>query len=187
MSFPVATDVLAASSTAGWNVIDLPRKHFMQGTDWSTTANWVGNRLPDSEDDVFLTSAIANVSLSAAAFANNLSLTEGAKLSVANYTLDVGSDISLHSYAFEDDSTLSVYHGGRVQTENINIVADGDLVMWGGEVVVNKLSLAFPANTSQFSMLPGATLTVNRLVGFGNTLAFLGNPGIGHSGPDGVC
>ena len=181
---PSATDVLAAASTAGWSTLDLPRKHFLQGTDWSTSGNWLGNRVPDAQDDVFLVSDTTNASLSADAVAKNLRMTEGAKLAVANFTLEVEEEIHLHSFASQQPSKLSVYSGGRVVAEDISVVADGDLVMWGGEVVVNKLTLGFPATTSQFSMLPDATLTVNRLVGFGDSPTFLGNLKLGHAGPD---
>ncbi len=53
-----------------------------------------------------------------------------------------------------------------------------------GSWIGNRVPDAAGGFTGQFSMLPGTTLRVNRLVGFGDTLQFLGNLELGHAGPD---
>jgi len=51
---PGATDILAIASAANWSEIDLPRKEFISGDKWNESGNWVGDHLPDADDDVNL-------------------------------------------------------------------------------------------------------------------------------------
>ncbi|MEZ6193059.1 MAG: hypothetical protein R3C45_17440 [Phycisphaerales bacterium] len=58
-ALPSATDVLAMAAVSGWTQIDLPRKYYGSGTNFNLASSWIGNRVPDSFDDVFILEASA--------------------------------------------------------------------------------------------------------------------------------
>ena len=67
-----------------------------------------------------------------------------------------------------------------LEADDVRLVNSGELVMWGGLAAIDRFEIVGPF-TGQFAMLPGATLRVDRLIGFGNNLQFLGNLQIGNS------
>lgn len=78
---PSATDVFAIASAAGWEEIDLPRKDFLEGSQWNDASAWIGNRVPDAEDKVTIRHG-DEVSVMSLAVADSLTVREGSSLSV---------------------------------------------------------------------------------------------------------
>ena len=78
---PSATDVFAIASAAGWEEIDLPRKDFLDGSDWNDASAWIGNRVPDAEDTVTIRHG-DEVNVTSLAVADSLEDREGSSLAV---------------------------------------------------------------------------------------------------------
>jgi len=126
---PSATDVLAQASASGWTHLNIPRRHFLEGTDYNAPGNWILGELPDADDDVYVCApSSGTVTMSANASARNLHVAEWASLSTGPRRLDVLDTITLGSGG-RDMATLTVASGGWVTTLN--------LLLQSGTVEVN--------------------------------------------------
>lgn len=126
---PSAIDIMAAADDEGFDHIDLPRKDFAAaGGDWNTSANWLGNRVPDSDDWVYIRSD-ANVSMSANSSAARLTIAPLNGLNTQDHSLLV-SDSIIVNRSLNMAGHLTVPTNGSVATEHV--VLNGELFNDGG-------------------------------------------------------
>lgn len=78
---PSATDIFAIASAAGWREIDLPRKDFVGSGAWNDSGRWIGDRVPDAEDEVVIRTGEA-VTIGDGATADSVFVTDGSRLIV---------------------------------------------------------------------------------------------------------
>jgi hypothetical protein len=127
---PSATDVLAIASAAGWTQIDLARKDFLRGTNWDTASNWIGDRVPDLDDDVSIRTG-GVVTLSRDAAMKNLSITEASGLATGPHQLSVTGSVRIHGEGPDRLPQLALESGGRLETNRLE-VQEGVLALHGG-------------------------------------------------------
>ena len=143
-TLPSYSDVLAMASVSGWSQIDIPRKYFGGGSNFQTSANWIGNRVPDSADDVFILSDDA-VFLSTTTFLNSLTIEEGNSLDVQDEILFTFQDLNVTARpgAAGATPTLKVGLNGLAAVARDMNVAGGTLFINGGSVEVgNELTFS---------------------------------------------
>lgn len=182
---PSAVDILAIAHAAGYTTLNLPRTEFINvNSNFSSSQNWVGGMSGTFNDaTVRHGNSVVNATASADMNFVNLTLLDDSWVSTGNRTLNVAQTLTIDAAGAATDARLSVDSGGTVAANRIRLINGGDLVMYGGLVAVGRLDVVGPF-TGQFAMLPGATLRVDRLTGFGDNLQFLGNLQIGDVGPD---
>jgi hypothetical protein len=121
---PSAIDIMAVSEDESIRNIDLPRKDFFSPSGvWQTPTNWLGGRVPDAQDDVFIRYPNAEVtifSVSRNAQAKNLSISDNALVELfgANH-LTVGNRLDL------DSSQINLGRGPA----GISVIGAGTLAM----------------------------------------------------------
>ena len=159
---PSATDIFAMASTANWTQIDMPRKDFLGSgvggvDDWGLASNWIGNRVPDIDDDVNLRHSGSHVSLGAQAFAGNLTVegalqlrTQGQLLTVAGQThLDAGAGLVVG----DTSDPAAVGAGAGLVTDSLVLGAEGHaLTLAGGRLSVLADSIALGASDTLAGM-----------------------------------
>lgn len=136
---PSATDVLAMAGVSNWTAIDLPNKHFLSGNGWATAGNWLGNMVPDSQDDVYL-DAIAfpqNVTLSGFSVAATLLIESGNTLDTLNNTLSVNRDVTI----LDSGSMLRVSGTGVLDARDIAVDDSAVLEMAGGSIDARSIDI----------------------------------------------
>ena len=161
---PSATDVLAMASTAGWTQIDLPRKDFLgdDGDDeWGTAGHWIGNRVPDAQDDVFLRHGGSIVSLVSPSEAGNLTVDGVTTLKTLNQTLTVAGhtrlDAGAHLVVGDDANPAAVGSGVGVgvgvTTGTLELGVGGQaLTLAGGTLAVTAGPVTLGADDSLIGM-----------------------------------
>ena len=128
---PSATDIFAIASAAGWEEIDLPRKEFLDGSNWNDASSWIGNRVPDAEDTVTIRHG-DEVSITSMAVADSLEVLDGSslavvgELSVNDLELETGNHRVVVGDTFvgiraEDTATLA----GELQIEVSDALSPG--------------------------------------------------------------
>jgi len=130
-----ATDILAIASGGDWTQVDIPRKDFLDAvdSDWTTAANWIGNRVPDSNDDVYIRHG-GSVSYGDLFLyvGDNLSQQTGSinSLSVSGTgsILDMGSGSLWVGQS--SPGTVSVRDGGKLMA-NWTFVSNGHVIVEG--------------------------------------------------------
>ena len=107
-----ATDVFAGQSIQSWgpHQIDLVRKDIV-GTRWNVAGDWIGNRVPDLDDEVFVRNNEA-IHLTAAGKAGSLLLANGSSIDVGAQTLAV-------SNTFQNAGLLSLA-SGNISAASLN-------------------------------------------------------------------
>ena len=111
---PGTADILAQAAASGWTQLDIPRRHFLQGTDYNAAGNWILGEMPDSDDDVYVCApGSGTVTMSADASARSLYVGEEASLNTGPHRLDVSETITLGAGHF-DLATLATGAGGWV-------------------------------------------------------------------------
>jgi hypothetical protein len=146
---PGAVDIMAAADDQDVFSIDLPRKDFDRpgGGTWNIASNWLGGRVPDSQDEVSIrspaTGTPAMVTLSGLGVvgrARELTISEGAHLDIVGTTLDVEGSLRVSG----PDCALIVDGGGTAQANTI-VIENTTLDIAGGTVMAatfrNELSL----------------------------------------------
>jgi len=138
-ALPTYSDVLSMASVSGWSQIDLQRKYFASGSNFQTAGNWIGNRAPDSFDDVFLLSG-SSVFLSSTTFLNSLTLEEGNSLDADDEILFTQTDLNVAARPGAGGSapTLSVDTSGLVSVNRDMNVAGGTIFLSGGDIAVGR-------------------------------------------------
>ncbi|MCG8459139.1 MAG: hypothetical protein MI919_22925, partial [Holophagales bacterium] len=104
-SLPGTVDILAIAAVAGWQEVDLPRKFSVAPGKWLESATWIGDRAPDSLDDVFLVNREQDVTVvvESEAFARRVVVGDSNDLTVLLDRLTV-----LDSLVLRDDTSSVV-------------------------------------------------------------------------------
>lgn len=127
------TDILAVAASADWLSIDLPRKDFLSGPTWNTAASWLGNQVPDGEDEVFLRHG-GSVQLAGPGTAFQLTISEGAELITAGQDLSVSDTTRIDGSVAAPASRLLLSEQSQLTTSHLDVVAGGTLQLAGGTV-----------------------------------------------------
>ncbi len=128
---PAAADVLAVAWDESFTNVDLERKHMLNGGNWNTAANWVGNRLPDQSDDAYLVHGHA-VTLTGNARVRNLMISDDSTLFTGSQDLRVDQVTRIDA-----SSTLGI--GGTARLNSVVIQGSGLLIMQNGTLRVGDL------------------------------------------------
>ena len=107
---------------------------------WNTANNWNPNVIPSNADNVLIGVDTANVSLSAAGLADNLTLNTGAFLSTSGQPLIVDADTVLEKTT--GSAVRLLVNGGALlydfQTGSLDIKAGAGLQMMGGDARIGS-------------------------------------------------
>ena len=156
---PAATDIFAIGSAAGWTQIDLPRKDFLSGgVQWTNPQSWVGGRIPDSEDEVFVRdggSAFMAATAVGTAQARTLTIANGSLLSMAKRLETTGTIIdgansvlvflpgssgrTFGTTTLKNQGRLSI-QGGLHDANDITVETGGSVKITGGELLTGGLT-----------------------------------------------
>ena len=149
---PTATDVLAIAAGANpvWTTIDLPRKDFLTGTIWELGPNWIGARVPDAEDDVYIRHGGA-VTILVDEEAMNLTIAEGSDVTIDSSILTVTNRLRVEG-AGGPTATLFVPSDSLLDAATVEIGDDGTLLTSG-----SIFSIAVTADS--FTIEPGGVVT----------------------------
>ncbi|MCX5672094.1 MAG: PEP-CTERM sorting domain-containing protein [Planctomycetota bacterium] len=162
---PSAVDVLAAADICEWQNLDLPRKE-MIGDSYALAQHWIGNAVPDGNDEVFLRTG-ANVYQMADGWAGYLYIDAGTSLyAMANltntYTITVRHD---------SISPASLHVAGRVETNHLKLEGCPLVMDMDDSVVIIRGTLSVLDGGGQ-----AGTITGGGTIGF-RWGAFLDNQG----------
>jgi hypothetical protein len=186
---PSHADLFAMAAGHNYSILDVPRREFYNPNgNWNTAANWSGNNVPDSADDVFIRNG-ATATLTEFAAAGNLNVLEGALVSTQDNTLFVQnattvagtagneSQITINTGGQLDSDMLIIDGGGRVvlvstailESENITIADGGELRGYGtvninsegGELSSNGLIRATNNSELTFTSLNNLALNLD--------------------------
>ncbi len=128
-----STDVLAVAASVDWLSVDLPRKDFLSGSTWNNAASWLGNQVPDGEDEVFVRHG-GSIELAGLGTASQLTLADGAELITAGHDLAVSDTTRIDGTGAAPASQLVVSQGSQFTTSHLDVVAGGALQLAGGSV-----------------------------------------------------
>lgn len=126
---PTAQDIICVASRGGWNTIDLPRVDFFGATDadFNFSDNWIGDRIPNSNNRVFCRHA-DRIKLIGDATVKTLFIGSGTTFETEGHDFTTTSDTDL-----EDDQLgagltrpfLVVEQGSLYETSDLHIRHDG--------------------------------------------------------------
>ena len=129
---PSVVDILAIAEAAGWTEIHLPRKYSLGSGIWSEGDTWLGERVPNAGNDVYIINqqSDATVNLYDDGDAQDVLITDGNTLNITFGSLDAtrveargdGTAINVDSGAELNSSYLSMY--GDVTLHLADAVAD---------------------------------------------------------------
>jgi len=127
---PGTADILTIALAAGWEEINLPRKYSLEGGLWNDDATWLGDRVPDGDDHVFIVNQESSVAINAFSpgTADNLTITDGNTLNVFDdfYIGDMGSVIRLVG----EGTALTADTGSNVDGRETIIGSGALLSVW---------------------------------------------------------
>ena len=144
---PTATDILAMSSTMGWTAIDLPRKDFIgsgvNDESWHIASHWIGNRVPDADDDVYLRHGGSIVWLDKSAAVANLTINGTSHVETRLHTLVVTGHTHLEADAGlvigDSSNPLSVPTDVGLSTDTLTLgTGSSTLTLAGGRLSVSS-------------------------------------------------
>lgn len=182
---PTATDVLAIAGALDWTDISLNRKEFLSGTTWNSAANWIGNRIPSTTDDVYIDNddSVATVDLTFTGRAANLRIGNQTWLRTQSFDLIVapfgegelivensgtalfaqtGGTIQSGSVTVRDEARINMSGGGLVATAEIETHSDGEIFgqgevsFFGAGKLTNSGSLTANGGVLRFTALGAA-------------------------------
>ena len=166
-SRPGTADILAVALGGNWQEVDLPRKFSLASGLWANGSTWLGDRVPDAEDDVYVVNqeAPATVSVFGAAVARNVFVRDGNSLA-AFASLDVDETVALEGAGTDLTADL----GSNVQATDIEVGQDARLdVPFGGFVDAFRIE--------NLGEIRGAgTIDVVSLTNTGGTIRSNGGP-----------
>lgn len=140
---PTALDIISIASLAGWTSLDLPRMDFLgaQSPDFSTAANWMGNRIPDSSDAAYIRRTGAT-DLSRDVRVNRLHIGGQSVVYTGNRTLAVNSSTTLRNDqgGFIKPMIL-VEAGGHLETRELIVRPDTIFSLDQGSALVTDFIL----------------------------------------------
>jgi len=97
---PTATDILALQLAGNWQDIDLPRKYSLASGSWTDPVMWLGNRVPDGGDDVYIVNQlplfeVTEISVLANGVASNVYVSDENLLQIVGARLDVAELVTV--------------------------------------------------------------------------------------------
>ena len=96
---PSVNDILVVAEAAGWQEINLPRKYSLASGLWHDEDTWLGDRIPDGDDDVYIVNQDAGPvminSFDAGGIAENITITDGNTLNVFAHEFVIGNLLNL--------------------------------------------------------------------------------------------
>lgn len=170
---PGTADILAIAVGGNWQQVDLPRKFSLGSGLWSNASTWLGDRVPDAQDDVYIVNQLApaTVNVFGAAVAGNVIVRDGNSLTAftsldvgdtvtlvgtgTDLTADVGSNLRATDLDVGSDALLDVPFGGlvdAVRIENLGEIRGAGtidvltLTNAGGTIRSNGGSLTFTSS-----------------------------------------
>ena len=154
---PSHTDLFAMAAGHSYTSLDVPRREFYRpggGGNWNNSANWSGDEVPESGDDVYVrdnrpaaSGNLPTANLTANGSAANLTVAEGGNVDTEEFRLDVGGTITVT----DQDSDLFIRNGGEAEAATLNVTNQAEVrPEAGGLIDVDQL------NISDESLLEGA-------------------------------
>ena len=138
---PSHTDLFSMAAVHNYTDLDIPRREFYGGTNWNADANWTGNTVPSTGDEVFIRASgpaneVRSATLTAAGFAGTLTVAEGSNLNTGAFKLDVTNTL----FADGVNTDVTIPAGGEIEADALVIRNSAELRPSGGLVDVNTLS-----------------------------------------------
>jgi Ca2+-binding RTX toxin-like protein len=105
---PETATILAIREAAGWQHINLPHKFSLGPGQWQTPAVWLGDRAPDSGDDVFVVNQFTDTDINIfnPASARSLTVTDGNLVRILFAQLDLGGAAHVRDRLPGDDDLI---------------------------------------------------------------------------------
>ncbi|MEZ6189809.1 MAG: hypothetical protein R3C45_00785 [Phycisphaerales bacterium] len=170
---PSHTDLFAMAAGNAFNALDVPRRELYNEGSWNSASLWSGNQVPASNDDAFVRDARGDgdldVSLSAAGFANNLTVAEGADVATNGFKLDASNIVTLTDPA----SSITVGTGGELEANQIIVRNSAELIVSGG--LVDTSTLTLDSGTTLTGLLGNHTVDVSNSLANNGTIRALLN------------
>lgn len=138
---PSHTDLFAMAKANGFSSLDIPRREFYGGGDWNTAADWSGNAVPGSADEVFVRASgpadeARTATLSAAGFADTLHVSEASNVVTGALKLDVTGTATIDGL----NTDIFVDIGGELEADSVVVQNSAQLSFRGGLVDVNTIT-----------------------------------------------
>ena len=148
---PSTADILAIAGANNWTDLDLPRKEFLNGSDWHTAANWIGNRVPSASDDVYIRntdSPVSTINLTQTTRAQNLHLGHRSWMRTGDNSLVIGPTTEgiLLIDGDDQDTTLFVQSEGSVTAGSVLVDSSGTIEMQGGTLTATSGNIEIDMN-----------------------------------------
>jgi hypothetical protein len=154
---PETAGIFAIARAAGWQIIDLPRKFSLGSGQWEEASTWLGNRVPDVDDDVYIVNRLgaddvcaaqgvpATVKLFDAGAARNLTISGGNRLELFFAPLDVGGTVRVGPAGptplAGTGSSLTVDTSATLEASHVEVFAGSRLdVAYNGFADIFRLS-----------------------------------------------
>jgi hypothetical protein len=125
---PSIADIVAVAKAAGWQDINFPRKYALQSNLWHTPSTWLGNKIPEALDDVYVVNEASTVTVTSneAAALANLFVTSGNTVEAFFDEFIVSGRISLVG----EGTTFAADISSDVQANQIDIGPDSMFHLW---------------------------------------------------------
>ena len=154
---PSHADLFAMAAGHSYTSLDVPRREFYRpngGGNWNNSANWSGDEVPESGDDVYVrdnrpgaSGDLPTANLTANGGAANLTVAEGANVDTEEFRLDVVGTITVT----DTDSDLFIRDGGEAEAMTLTVSNAAEIRPAAGSLIdVEHL------NVGQDSLLIGA-------------------------------
>lgn len=156
---PSAIDVLTIAEDQGLTSVNLARKHFVAPSGlWSLSSNWIGNRVPELADQVFISQSSSSVpsvvDVTSPAQSLRTTVSMGADLRVVGSTLTVNQHLSVQGVG----SNLFIQGGGAASIGTGEALGGGAIDLTGGTLLA--VTLATDVNSQLKGNVGTSTITV---------------------------
>jgi hypothetical protein len=154
-SRPSITDILAIATAAGWQEVHLPRKYSLGSGIWSEGDTWLGGRVPNAGNDVYILNQESEVvvTLYDEGDADNVLITDGNDLDITFGTLDGrrvtargdGTTVTVDSGSLLDTVYVDLFQGAMMYVTDATadifwtLYSDGFLRGGDAEIELNRL------------------------------------------------
>ncbi|MBP61482.1 MAG: hypothetical protein CMJ62_08140 [Planctomycetaceae bacterium] len=146
---PSHSDLFAMAAGHSYTSLDVPRREFYRpagGGNWNNSANWSGDEVPESADDVNVrdnrpdgTGDFPTANLTADGNAANLTVAESANVDTEEFKLDVVGTITVT----DTNSDLFIRDGGEAEAETLTVTNDAEVhPETGGLIDVDQLKIS---------------------------------------------
>ena len=129
---PSATDILATQDHRGYTDFDLPRVDFLgeNGNSWNTRMNWVGRRVPNFDNEVFIQhGGIAEIPAGTPDQTVANLIVESSILRIVDSNLAVANDLRIRDGGALEASGTVVVLGTTYNTGTIRALPGGTLTL----------------------------------------------------------